>query len=245
MTNERGARFSVPRRTSVRRLPSTRWTTDIPQRPQPAPRSPDYSRCIAQSAPAQTHPAPNDRTIPAARKAARSGQVSNSPHAPNSPSATEARGWRLAGAESIREHDCPLWSKRAVQRVLFGPRSAALLAPHSQLPAASRTSAPTVLCPNNGLSKQTLFLQTASQEADTARSANFRKDARSQIATQLPGRYGAGAYWRSSWKQCAVPGEIVSNPARRTELRRGTLKACATSHRHKPLTTKQKEIGRE
>ena len=229
----RGVRFSVPRRTSVRRLPATHWTTDTRKVPQPAPPSPDCSLCTPRCVPAPVGPAPSDRTIHVARTAGPCERGSDWLPALSSLSAIGANAWAVAVAESTHARDCSLLRKRANPRVPFGHRERAPLLLGSPLPGASKTLAPGGSYPNSGPSIRRLCLRTTCPSADIALWVGFRADAKSRRARRLPDRYGAGALLTYSWNKCAMAGEIFSGAARRTEVRRGTLKRAPLGTRNK------------
>ncbi len=224
MRSERGGRLSVPRRTSVRRPHSMHSTIDTQKVLQPAPPSPDCSRCMPQSVPAPVRPSHSGRTIRAARTAGPCERGSDWLPALSSLSAIGANAWAVAVAESTHARDCSLLRKRANRRVPFGHRERAPLLLGSPLPGASKTLAPGGWYPNSGPSTQRLCLRRACPEVDIALWVGFRADAKSRRARRLPDRCGAGASSTYSWNKCAMAGEIFSGAARRTEVRRGTLK---------------------
>jgi hypothetical protein len=204
----RGPRFSVLRRTSVRRLRPTRSTTDIKNLALPTP----------------VRPAPSGRTIRAARRVGRCERGSSWPPVPWSLSAIAGRDWPLAMAESKRECDCLLLRKHVNRRVPSRNRVGAPQPPIGQPPDASRTSVPAEWCPDNGRPTQRLCRPRICPAADIGLAAGIHVGAKSRIATRLPYRCGASASSTYSWKQCTLGGVILSRGRRRTEVRRSTLK---------------------
>ena len=218
----RGARFGVQRRTSVRRP----WhsTIDTKRLPEPNLPSPGCSQCTPRYVPVLPHPLHNDRTIPAARMAGPCERGSDWLPGPSSLSAIEVRDLPAVSAESKRARGCSLLRRRVGRRVPFRRLDGEPLRPSQPLPGASSTLVQAGWCPDSGPSTRRLDLRTACMRVDIALAAGFRADAMSRTARRLPDRRAAGALWMHSWKRCAITTGILSVAARRTEVRRCTLK---------------------
>ena len=218
-------RFSVQRRTSVRRRRATRSTIDIETvRPQGQP-SPGCSRCKPRLSAFHVHLSPNGRKIRAAKRAFRFVQRGDSLHEPCCLSATEARGSNPASDARARVHDSPSRRMRANRRDQESAR-ATKLPPRDPRPAVAATTLdPLGRYQDSDPSKRRPSPPKAYPEVGKDLWGGSRANSTSRIANGLPDRCAAIASGACS-KLSAQASQILSGRLARlwAEAHSGTLK---------------------
>jgi hypothetical protein len=181
-----GARFSVLRRTSVRRVRARHSTMGIGMLPQPIQLSPGYFRYMQRCVRIHVCLERNDLMIPAARSFGQCARVSDWLREQCGPSATAVPDLRPAWAAATRVHGSPLLQMLPSRRARTERPAESWWTSNQRFRASAATSVQSGLCPNNGPSIRMLRRQIVFRVADKGLLADFHRDAQSRIAIGCP-----------------------------------------------------------